>query len=663
MAIIRSLVAANGLRLTPLAAALKYAGADYPVLLVWSVNGKACACPKGAACKTPGKHPIESTWQRRATTERSRVLAMFRKHPDAHVGIMPPAGHVIVDIDPRNGGKETISRLLGKNFEAVTPTQISGGGGHHYVFKGAPIRSPGPGVDVKNPGSGFVVAWPSGHASGGEYKWSRGLAPWEVSPALLPHSLRSKRAKTQASPNAAQYSFNEVETALEYVPSDEYDRWIRFGQALRHDFPVDGQQAWIAWSRKSSKWQPGDESKWESFDQNNTAEPVTCASILSDARRNFGYRPRPTDFDVAPDPDRSLVVVEADKEKLVNVDWLWPDHIPRGMLTLAAGEAGEGKSSVMAAIASIVTRGGEWPDGTHMNRPGRCIWLCVEDPVNSVLLPRAVAAGIDRKRLTVITGVRNKDGDEMVFSLQDDLALLKAELQRQPDADFVVIDPVTAYLHGKRRVDLNNATDLRAILSPLAKLAEQQQVAIVCVTHLNKDEGRSFIHRVLGSQVWTAAARIVWAFGRLPDSANHEAVMIEAKRNVGKRTDAIKYRIETATVKEDNNKIDTSKIVWLGEDGSIDLLEVFGGQRGPRAGAKQACTAWLRARLAAGPMKAHALNIEAARMSSQFGERIYAGERAKLCEYNIHGKTYRLKGREDVPGDFATGEDSVDDLL
>lgn len=632
---------------TPISAALRYAAAGYPVIPVWQVNGATCACPDGKACKTAGKHPIQTGWTTQATTDAAKLRSIFKRYPQAHVGILPPDGHVILDIDPRNRGNETWLELMGHTRSFATPTQRSGGGGVHLVFKGEIPGKLGDGIDIKSPGRGFVVAWPSGHKSGGKYEWKK---PFTLTPAPLPPQLRARPTSEAAEP-AGRVKSKDVKAALALIPSDEYDRWIRYGQALKHDFGATGFRVWDKWSSKSEKYDADVcRERWKSFDRNSTATPVRCASIVADAKREFGYRPHPTEFD-APDADgeRKLVVVDASRERLENITWLWQDRIPQGMLTLAAGEAGEGKSTVMAAIVGIVTRAGEWPDGTESEEPGRCIWLSVEDPLNSVLLPRAVAANVDRSKLSVIVGVRNSDGGESVFSLQDDLTLLRAELSKHPDTRLIVIDPITAYMHGKKRIDMNNASELRAILTPLARLAEEAQVAVICVTHLNKDDSRSFIHRVMGSQAWTAAARVVWAFGRVPDSPTREAVMIEAKRNVGKRVPAIRYRLEGTTVRDRGTKIDTSKVDWAGTDPDISIQDVFGGQRGPRATASIACKAWLRARLSDGPVSDTVLNAEAARASELFSESVYRKVRAEFCSYDARTRSYSWRT---TPGDL-----------
>lgn len=102
---------------------------------------------------------------------------------------------LVLDIDPRHDGEETLHELeatLGPLPE--TPQVITGGGGTHYYFRrprtDTPIRNSagklGPGVDVRCDG-GYVVAPPSIHPDTGRaYFWDVGTHPEDCELAHLP---------------------------------------------------------------------------------------------------------------------------------------------------------------------------------------------------------------------------------------------------------------------------------------------------------------------------------------------------------------------------------------------------------------------------------------------------------------------------------------------
>jgi hypothetical protein len=76
------------------------------------------------------KKPRIADWNARATTKPSQIETWWRKWPRANIGLMPPVGCVVVDVDPRNGGDAT-ALCIGR----ATPTQRSGGGGSHFVVR------------------------------------------------------------------------------------------------------------------------------------------------------------------------------------------------------------------------------------------------------------------------------------------------------------------------------------------------------------------------------------------------------------------------------------------------------------------------------------------------------------------------------------------------
>jgi hypothetical protein len=102
------------------------------------------------------------------------------------------SGLVIVDIDPRHGGNDSLRALIGLGLLPPTQRVITGSGGQHlfYLHPGQRIPSrplPGwPGVDIKGDG-GYVVAPPSIHPRTGRayVHVDDGRVPVELSPALL----------------------------------------------------------------------------------------------------------------------------------------------------------------------------------------------------------------------------------------------------------------------------------------------------------------------------------------------------------------------------------------------------------------------------------------------------------------------------------------------
>ena len=80
------------------------------------------------------------------------------------VGLAVPEGYVVVDIDPRHKGWDTIREIGHDKFPVTRRVRTAGQGVHIYyrVPEGVNLRpSLGPGVDIKRAGKGYVIAPPS----------------------------------------------------------------------------------------------------------------------------------------------------------------------------------------------------------------------------------------------------------------------------------------------------------------------------------------------------------------------------------------------------------------------------------------------------------------------------------------------------------------------
>ena len=179
-----------------LEAALAYARLGWRVIPIHSpLRDGGCTCGK-ANCGAAGKHPRIKAWQQDASADPDQIRTWWTQWPEANVGLLmgQASGVIAIDVDPRNGGSETIEKLQSEHRGLPkTVTALSGGGGVHFLFA-APSRpvqknsngdTLGRGVDLQGEGSLIVVA-PSRHKSGGVYKWADGRAPWECELAPLP---------------------------------------------------------------------------------------------------------------------------------------------------------------------------------------------------------------------------------------------------------------------------------------------------------------------------------------------------------------------------------------------------------------------------------------------------------------------------------------------
>jgi hypothetical protein len=171
---------------TLLEMAVDYAEAGAEVIPLHTPTGPTgCSCRR-RGCPHVGKHPRTLRGLADATRDVDTVRNWWRMWPEANIGIRPHPGHVVLDVDPRNGGAVQLVAMQDRFGRLpATRTAATGGGGWHlwFGFDGDVMKELAPGLDLKDHG-GYVVAPPSRHASGGLYEWTN---PGEIvdAPAFL----------------------------------------------------------------------------------------------------------------------------------------------------------------------------------------------------------------------------------------------------------------------------------------------------------------------------------------------------------------------------------------------------------------------------------------------------------------------------------------------
>lgn len=228
------------------------------------------------------------------------------------------------------------------------------------------------------------------------------------------------------------------------------------------------------------------------------------------------------------------------------LDWLWPGRIPLGKLTLLAGDPGLGKSFVTCDMAARISSGRAWPDDSAWQQPaGSVVMFNCEDGLADTIRPRLDRAGADVSKIVAIEGIEDHDAEsgearQRGFTLAANLPQLEHVVADLADCRLIVIDPISGYLGD---TDSHKNADCRALLAPLAALAERYHVAIVMVNHLAKGNGSKAIYRSMGSLAFAAAARAVWHVAKSPaDEARR--LILPAKMNLAPDPTGLAYRIE-----------------------------------------------------------------------------------------------------------------------
>lgn len=252
----------------------------------------------------------------------------------------------------------------------------------------------------------------------------------------------------------------------------------------------------------------------------------------------------------------------------VPIEWLWPGRFALGKLSLISGDPGLGKSLVTVTMAAAISKGYPWPVDGVPAPIGDVILLSAEDDPADTIRPRLDAAGADTGRIHILEAVREIGADgkqtERMFSLQNDLAQLESSLSSLPECRLIVVDPISAYLGN---ADSHKNSDIRGLLAPLAKLAARRRVAVVVVSHLNKNAGGSAMYRTMGSLAFTAAARASYVVTKDRDNPLRRLVL-PVKNNLAKDITGLAY---TVLSNENNEPV----IAWETEPVELSADEVL----------------------------------------------------------------------------------------
>jgi putative DNA primase/helicase len=247
------------------------------------------------------------------------------------------------------------------------------------------------------------------------------------------------------------------------------------------------------------------------------------------------------------------------------IDWLWPEYLPKGMLTILAGEGGTGKSTIAFNLAATITTGGFWPDGTRCNNPSNVLIFSTEDEPETVIQPRLMAAGANPNHYGIIRGTLDDKGRKRSFDANRDMDLLRKAFQEIGSVSLLIIDPITTLVKG----DINQSNVVRQSLEAVIELASEYKCSVIGITHFAKNsKGKSLIDRVLSSRAFTDLARMVWAV--VQNRETDERAFGRIKTNIARENDAFPYSVEETWISE---QIRTTRISWGNRvEGSSHLL-------------------------------------------------------------------------------------------
>ena len=226
------------------------------------------------------------------------------------------------------------------------------------------------------------------------------------------------------------------------------------------------------------------------------------------------------------------------------INWIWNGWLAGGKFHILGGQAGTGKTTIAINLAAIISKGGQFPDGTIAHQGNVLIWSG-EDGVKDTIVPRLMSAGADLSKVHVIEGYQY--GSEMrSFDPATDLISLEEQAEEMDGISLIIVDPVVSVVKG----DSHKNAEVRNSLKPLVDLGEKLGCAILGITHFTKGtSGGNTLERITGSLAFGAVARVVMAAGkRIEKDEDGEEIdaqwfFCRAKSNLGQDSGGFQYEL------------------------------------------------------------------------------------------------------------------------
>lgn len=252
--------------------------------------------------------------------------------------------------------------------------------------------------------------------------------------------------------------------------------------------------------------------------------------------------------------------------------FLYEPFLPEGVISLMAGEAGIGKSTLALRWVALATRG-QLP-GDYRGRPVTVLIYEQEDS-DSLLKSRLEAMGADLNRVIPICKVETVDGEEIrkPYTLPEDIGLLE-QAATDNSAAMLVIDPITALVSG----DSNKRDDVRRSLDPLAALAMRCNMTILGLQHFSKGQGRAS-EKVSGSHAFRDLCRSMILVARDDRTGDHVATIDKSNYSRAQGT-SYGFTLENRDLTDDNGETEHVGVIDMWRESDTSVNDIMGRNHG-----------------------------------------------------------------------------------
>lgn len=240
------------------------------------------------------------------------------------------------------------------------------------------------------------------------------------------------------------------------------------------------------------------------------------------------------------------------------VDWIIPGLVPRGMLTVLAGQQGLGKSLLYCAWAATLAAAGT-----------ASILVNAEDSSTHSTKPRLEALRADDS-LIMGTSLSPEFGNGHSDKWYQEIG----EWILATNAGMLVLDPLAAFIASD--ADVYRDHHVRRILEPLSFVAAETNCGIIYIKHERKDSQGEPLSRISDSVAFTAGARSVVQMKREGEYSSRVRLVCHTKCNVAELAPIERWEVVPTLLTGDGRpEVRTARLESRGVAEGITVWDVF----------------------------------------------------------------------------------------
>jgi AAA domain len=284
---------------------------------------------------------------------------------------------------------------------------------------------------------------------------------------------------------------------------------------------------------------------------------------------------------------RELIWTRAEFVRDAKPIWAWnydgKGRIQLGTLSLFAGRPGAGKSTAARWLVSEATRGEL--GGCFYGEPQHVAYIATEEPEVYTVVPGLRAAGADLSRVHFPKAYTMGQQSTIISSLDEQNI---GQYCLDNNIKILVVDALMTTVGGN--TDINKNNEVRAMITPWQRIAEQVGGVILGVVHLRKSNNGDVVAAINGSSAFGEVARSIFAFAKHPDT--DQRIMSQHKNSTGFEDLALNYELRSQDITVSTGEVtQVAKFVITGK-ADMTVEDVFTDAM-QNTGSTSEATMWL----------------------------------------------------------------------